>query len=64
MSSREIKKYHKLVFSEVCLKYVQAFCWSPFLVAVFCRFLFQAKMECFNEIHQNVNELVLRDKVE
>ena len=35
----------------------------PFLVAC-CRFLFQAKLACFNEILQNVNDLVLRDKVE
>ena len=33
-------------------------------IAVFCRFLFQAKLSCFNEIHQNVNDLVFRDKVE
>ena len=36
----------------------------PFLVAVFCRFLFQAKLACFNEIYQTVNDLVPRDKVE
>ena len=35
----------------------------PFLVA-FCRFLFQANLACFNEIHQNVNDLVFRNKVE
>ena len=38
----------------------------PFLVAycVFCRFLFQTKLASFNEIPQNVNDLVFRDKVE
>ena len=35
----------------------------PFLIA-FCRFLFQANVACFNEIHQDVNDLVFRDKVE
>ena len=30
----------------------------PFLVAVFCRFLFQAELASFNEIHQNVKDLV------
>ena len=36
----------------------------PFLVAlfIFCRFLFEANLACFNEIHQNVNDLVFRGK--
>ena len=33
-------------------------------IAVFCQFLFQAKLSCFNEIHQNVNDVVFRDKME
>ena len=33
-------------------------------IAVFCQFLFQAKLARFGEIHQNVNDLVFRDKVE
>ena len=39
---------------------------SSFLgcIAVFCRFLYQVNLACFNEIHQNVNDLVFRDKVE
>ena len=36
----------------------------PFLDAVFCRFWLQAKLVCFNEIHQNMKDLVVRDKVE
>ena len=28
------------------------------------QFLFQANLACFNKIHQNVNDLVFRDKVE
>ena len=30
----------------------------PFLVAIFCRFLFQAKLAYFNELRQNVNDPV------
>ena len=62
------------MLSEVCLKHLNVnkvlerilFEVRPFLVAfaVFCRFLFQAKQACFNEIHQNVNDIVFRDKVE
>ena len=39
---------------------------SSFLgcIAVFRRSLFQANLACFNEIYQNVNDLVFRDKVE
>ena len=39
---------------------------SSFLgcIAVVCGFLYQANLVCFNEIHQNVNDLVFRDKVE
>ena len=33
-------------------------------IAIFWQFLFQAKLSCFNEIHQNVNDVVFRDKVE
>ena len=36
----------------------------PFLVAVFCGFSFQARLACFNEKNQNMNDLILRDKVE
>ena len=33
-------------------------------IAVLCQFLFQANLACFNEIYQNVNDFVSRDKVE
>ena len=33
-------------------------------LATFCRFLFLATLACVNEIHQNVNDLVFRDRVE
>ena len=33
-------------------------------IAVFCRFLLQAKLSFFNEIQQNVNDLIFTDKVE
>ena len=54
MSFRKIKEtYHQLVFSEVCFKHVQVmFEVRPFLVAVFCRFLFQAKLACLAELHK------------
>ena len=59
------------MFSEVCLKLLNVFLVlerilsevRPFLVAI-CRFLFQANLAFFNEIHQNVNDLVFSDKVE
>ena len=31
-------------------------------IAVFCRFLFQAKLACFSERPQNVNDFVFGDK--
>ena len=63
------------MFSEVCLKlHVKVNLLEGILfevslsilgcIAVFCRFLFQAKLACFCEIHQNVNDLVFTDKVE
>ena len=66
MSSRKSKKkYHQLVASEVCLEHVQAICWRSCLKFVLSsRFWFYAQLACFNEIHQNVNDLVFRDRVE
>ena len=33
-------------------------------ITVFCQFVFQAKLACFSKIHQNANDLALRDNVE
>ena len=60
------------MLSEVCLKHLNLLEQILFevslsflgCIAVFCRFLFQAKLACYNEIHQNVNDLVFGDKVE
>ena len=66
MSSRKSKeKYHQLVFSEVCLEHVQVTCWRSCLKFVLSsRFWFLAKLPCFNEVNQNVKDLVFRDKGE
>ena len=67
LNSRKIKeKYHQLVFSEVFLtrkgNLLERILFEVcrFLVAALCQFLFQAKMACFNEIHQNVNDLFFK----
>ena len=75
MSSRKIRgKFHQLVFQKFVVKAPKRYLSvgadlvlsSSFLgcIAIFCRFLFQANLACFNDIHQNVNALVFRDKVE
>ena len=38
--------------------------WSSSFLGCIFRFLFQAKLACFKEIHENVNDFVFRDKVE
>ena len=47
------------MFTKVCLKHLKVICVRPFLVA-----LPYFADSCFNEINQNVNDLVFRDKVE
>ena len=49
MSSRKVKeKYDQLVFSEICFKTCTGNLLE-ILFEVFCRFLLQAKLACFNE---------------
>ena len=50
--------FRRLLQARTGVLYEVLFEVRPLLVAVFCRFLFQAKLAFFNEIHQNVNDLV------